>query len=59
MIALVVSSLEASLLSGGMIVNPRDFELFKSVMICRGSFHGFGKALKIKDIHERANENSK
>ena len=47
MIALVVSSLEASLLSGGMIVNPRDFELFKSVMICRGSFHGFGKAVLI------------
>ena len=30
MIALVASSPEASLLSGGMTVNPRYFELFKS-----------------------------
>ena len=82
MIALVASSLEASLLSGRMIVYPCYFELFKSCddmpwefpwfwisnshlkvlfdhMSLKSNQRKHKKPIRIKEIYERANENSK
>ena len=82
MIALVASSLEASLLSGRMIVYPCYFELFKSCddmpwefpwfwisnshlkvlfdhMSLKSNQRKHKQPIRIKEIYESANENSK
>ena len=82
MIALVASSLEASLLSGRMIVYPCYFELFRSCddmpwefpwfwisnshlkvlfdhMSLKSNQRKHKQPIRIKEIYERANENSK
>lgn len=79
---MVASSLEASLLSGRMIVYPCYFELFKSCddmpwefpwfwisnshlkvlfdhMSLKSNQRKHKKPIRIKEIYERANENSK